>query len=57
MKLYLLGEIPQEIYPQIGGKAKGLDQLIKAGFKVPRGFLITETDNIDESEILSFFYT
>lgn len=55
MKIYLLGEIPQEIYPQIGGKAKGLDQLIKAGFKVPRGFLITETDNIDESEILSFF--
>lgn len=38
MKLYLLGDIPQSIYDDIGGKAKGLDQLIKAGFKVPRGF-------------------
>lgn len=55
MKLYLLGDIPQSIYDDIGGKAKGLDQLIKAGFKVPRGFLITQTDEIDESEILSFF--
>ncbi|MCR4879864.1 MAG: hypothetical protein K5906_02790 [Bacilli bacterium] len=55
MKLYLLGEIPATIYSKVGGKAKGLDLLVKAGFNVPRGFVITDIDIIDEEEIYSLF--
>ncbi|MCR5506144.1 MAG: hypothetical protein K6F07_04030 [Bacilli bacterium] len=55
MKLFLLGEVPESLYPNIGGKAKGLDLLIKAGFNVPRGFLIVDTEEINEEEIVSFF--
>lgn len=55
MKIIRLGEIPEELYGSIGGKALGLDKLIKKGFKVPRGFLITETDFILFPSIFSFF--
>ena len=55
MKIYTLGNIPESLYPSIGGKASGLDELIKKGFNVPKGFLITEIDNIDEEEIFKTF--
>ena len=28
MKIYQLGQLPEEIYPLVGGKAKGLDMLV-----------------------------
>lgn len=55
MNIYKLGEIPIETYPNIGGKARGLDMLIKKGFNVPCGFVITEIDNLNEDEIYSLF--
>ncbi|MCR4562551.1 MAG: hypothetical protein K5694_05060, partial [Bacilli bacterium] len=55
MKIYKLGEIPESLYPSIGGKAKGLDLLIKNGFNVPRGFMITETSDINSRQILDYF--
>ena len=55
MKIYQLGQLPKEIYPAVGGKAKGLDQLLKQGFRVPKGFVITATDSIDQEAVLQAF--
>lgn len=55
MTIYQLGQLPEEIYPLVGGKAKGLDMLIRHGFNVPKGFVITDTDLIDEAAIYQAF--
>ena len=58
MKIYKLGHVPIDIYPNIGGKARGLDELIKKGFNVPKGFLITDidtTDDLNKEEIYSLY--
>ena len=55
MKIYNLGQIPENKYSDIGGKAKGLDLLIKNNFNVPKGFLITDIDLIDEKMIYDTF--
>ena len=55
MKIYQLGQLPEEIYPSVGGKAKGLDMLVRQGFTVPEGFVITNTDQIDEEAIYQAF--
>ncbi len=48
MKIYKLGNVPESIYPFIGGKARGLDELIKKGFNVPKGFLITDINSKED---------
>ena len=55
MKIYPLGELPEDLYPKVGGKAKGLDLLIKHHFTVPNGFVITEIDQIDEEAVYQAF--
>ena len=55
MKIYTLGELPESLYPKVGGKAKGLDLLIRQHFKVPKGFVITEIDQIDEEAVYHAF--
>ena len=55
MNIYQLGQLPEEIYPSVGGKAKGLDMLVRHGFIVPKGFVITNTDLIDEEAIYQAF--
>jgi len=55
MKIYQLGQLPEELYPSVGGKAKGLDMLVRQGFSVPKGFVITEIDHIDEEAIYQAF--
>lgn len=55
MKIYQLGELPEEIYSRVGGKAKGLDLLIKHHFTVPKGFVITEIDQINEDAVYQAF--
>lgn len=57
MKIYRLGELPQELYPAVGGKAKGLDMLVRHNFAVPGGFVITGTDEIDEAAVYQAFDT
>ena len=47
MRIYQLGQLPEELYPAVGGKAKGLDLLVRHGFQVPRGFVITDIDHLD----------
>lgn len=51
MKIYKLGDIPENLHPYIGGKARGLDLLIKNGFSVPKGFMITDIDEINKKVI------
>ena len=55
MKIYQLGEVPQEAYTSIGGKASGLDLLAKEGFTVPGGFVITELESLDENAVYQAF--
>jgi len=42
MKIYDIQNIPEELLPEVGGKARGLYQLIKYGFQVPQAFIITD---------------
>ena len=55
MKIFELGKLPQEIYAGVGGKASGLDLLVKNGFTVPRGFVITDIDAINEDAVFQAF--
>ena len=55
MKIYPLGQLPEAVYSTVGGKAKGLDLLIKNHFDVPSGFVITGTETIDEAAVLQAF--
>ncbi len=55
MRIYRLGSLPEEIYSTVGGKAKGLDQLVRQHFTVPRGFVITDIDKIDEDAVYQAF--
>jgi pyruvate,water dikinase len=55
MKIYQLGELPEELHSRVGGKAAGLDLLIKHQFTVPKGFVITEIDSIDETALYQAF--
>ena len=55
MKIYQLGELPEELHSRVGGKAAGLDLLIRHHFTVPKGFVITEIDSIDETALYQAF--
>lgn len=55
MKIYQLGELPEELHSRVGGKAAGLDLLIRHQFTVPKGFVITEIDSIDETALYQAF--
>ena len=55
MKIYALGELPEELYSQVGGKASGLDLLIRHQFTVPKGFVITEVEQVDEVALYQAF--
>ena len=55
MKIYPLGELPESLYAKVGGKAKGLDLLIRHRFTVPKGFVVTDIDQIDEEAVYQAF--
>ena len=55
MKIYPLGAVPQELYPGVGGKAKGLDLLVRNGFTVPAGFVITDLDTVEGEAVYQAF--
>ena len=42
MKIIALGDLEQDIYSQVGGKARGLDFLKKHGYNIADGFVVTE---------------
>lgn len=49
-KIYDIQSIPEELLPQVGGKARGLNQLIHFGFQVPRAFIITDIADDEDFE-------
>ena len=55
MIIYQLGQLPEALYPAVGGKAKGLDLLIRHHFTVPKSFVITDIDQIDEDAVYQAF--
>ena len=55
MKIYQIGQLPEEMYSKVGGKASGLDLLVKHRFSVPKGFVICDTDSIDDEAVLEAF--
>lgn len=40
--IFKLNDIPAEYLPKVGGKARGLNSLIKFGFDVPEAFVVTD---------------
>jgi len=55
MTIYRLGRLPDDIYASVGGKAKGLDLLARHQFPIPKGFVMTEIDRIDEDAVYRAF--
>ncbi len=55
MKIFQLGKLPKEAYARSGGKAAGLDQLVRQGFTVPKGFVLTDLEDIDEDALYEAF--
>lgn len=55
MKIFSLGQLPEELYPAVGGKAAGLDMLQRQGFVIPKGFVVTDIDSIDEETVYQAF--
>ena len=56
MKIYDLANIPQELLGSVGGKAKGLCQLSKFGFDVPKGFILVDAQNEQDFEDAYNYY-
>lgn len=58
MKIYDLFDIPVELLNDVGGKARGLYYLHKAGLNVAPGFIVTETDiSLDVYKIYEYYKT
>jgi len=55
MNIYQLGQLPEDVYSSAGGKAKGLDLLVRHQFPVPKGFVITAIDPVDEEAVYRAF--
>jgi len=46
-KIFNINDIPAEYLPKVGGKARGLNSLIKFGFQVPEAFIVTDMETDD----------
>lgn len=55
MTIYRLGQLPEAVYQAVGGKARGLDLLARNQFPVPKGFVIADTDSLDEEAVYQAF--
>lgn len=57
MNIYWLDQIPEDQLNHVGGKAKGLYQLIQARFAVAKGFVATDIkSDEDMKELISFWH-
>ena len=56
MKIYGLSAIPQELLASVGGKAKGLNQLLSFGFNVPNGFVLIDANGDEDYEQAYRYY-
>ena len=50
MRIIKLGNLRQEEYSAVGGKARGLDFLKKQGYPIAEGFVVTELNELSEGE-------
>ena len=55
MTIYQLGQVPEAVYPAVGGKASGLDRLVRHHYSVPKGFVVTDIDTLDEDALYHAF--
>lgn len=56
MQIFPIGQIPESLYKNIGGKARGLDILARHGFDIPHGILIYQASiNIQNDEIIKAY--
>ena len=55
MTIYRLGQLPEAVYQAVGGKARGLDLLARNQFPVPKGFVISDLDSLDEEAVYQAF--
>lgn len=55
MTIYRLGQLPEAVYQAAGGKARGLDLLARNQFPVPKGFVIADTESLDEEAVYQAF--
>jgi len=55
MKIFALNDIPNEYFHLVGGKARGLNILMKNGYKVPNGYVVCEATESDIDELWSFY--
>lgn len=55
MTIYQLGQLPEAAYPAVGGKASGLDRLVRHHYSVPKGFVVTDMDTMDEEALYHAF--
>lgn len=56
MQIYDLFSIPEEMLTEVGGKAKGLYLLHKAGLHVPRGFIVCDIQTDEDIEKAGEYY-
>ncbi|MDR0856209.1 MAG: hypothetical protein LBM78_02235 [Clostridiales bacterium] len=47
MEIYKIGAVPTARYPEIGGKARGLDLLTRHGYRVPQGLVAVDVTEAD----------
>ena len=51
MKIIRLGNLPQELYSAVGGKARGLDFLKKQNYPIAEGFVVTDIQTLGDDEL------
>jgi len=56
MKIFNLGAIDEDFTEEVGGKARGLDRLIRDGFKVAPGFVLIDTDTKKDLETAAAYF-
>jgi len=56
IKLFDLRDIPEEYIPKVGGKARGLNSLIKYGYEVPEAFVIADIAEDEDLESVAQRY-
>ncbi|MBE5730979.1 MAG: hypothetical protein E7350_03420 [Clostridiales bacterium] len=55
MKIFEIGKLDQKLYPEVGGKARGLDFLARHGNLIADGFIVTDIDKVGDDELAGIY--
>lgn len=55
MKIFEIGKLDQKLYPEVGGKARGLDFLARHGNLIADGFIVTDIEKVGEDELAGIY--